>query len=86
MEKRRKKFLAEYTNYQEVRELFKRIITLPFIDTMFIKDVFNKIKRDTEDLPNCIKEFILYFEHQFIEHYPLQYWSYFKQYTLRTNN
>ena len=44
MEKRRKKFLAEYTNYQEVRELFKRIITLPFIDTMFIKDVFNKIK------------------------------------------
>ena len=58
MEKRRKKFLAEYTNYQEVRELFKRIITLPFIDTMFIKDVFNKIKRDTEDLPNCIKEFI----------------------------
>ena len=86
MEKRRKNFLAKYKNYQEVRELFKRIITLPFIDTMFIKDVFNKIKRDTEDLPNCIKEFILYFEHQFIEHYPLQYWSYFKQYTLRTNN
>ena len=44
MEKRRKNFLSEYTNYQKVRELFKRVITLPFIDTMFIKDVFNKIK------------------------------------------
>ena len=60
MEKRRKKFLAEYTNYQEVRELFKRVITLPFIVTMFIKDVFNKIKEDTENLPDCIKEFIIY--------------------------
>ena len=72
MEKRRKKFLAEYTNYQEVRELFKRVITLPFID---------KIKGDTDNLPNCIKEFIIYFENQFIEHYPLLYWSYFRQYT-----
>lgn len=71
MEKRRKKFLAEYTNYQEVRELFKRVITLLFIDTKYIKDVFNKIKREIENLPNCINEFILYFEHQFIEHYPL---------------
>ena len=37
MEKKRKTFLEEYTENQEVRELFKTVITLPFIDTNYIK-------------------------------------------------
>ena len=44
MEKKLKTFLKEYTENQEVRELFKRVITLPFIDTNYIKEVFDKIK------------------------------------------
>ena len=43
MEKKRKTFLQEYTENQEVRELFKRVITLPFIDTNYIKKVIDII-------------------------------------------
>ena len=86
MEKKRKTFLKEYTENLEIRELFKRVITLPFIDTNYIKEVFDKIKLNLEGLSDKIKEFLQYFQNQFLAHYPLQYWSYYKQYSLRTNN
>ena len=58
MEKKRKTFLEEYTENQEVRELFKTVITLPFIDTNYIKEVFDKIKLNLEGLSDKIKEFL----------------------------
>ena len=49
-------------------------------------EVFDKIKLNLEGLPDKIKEFLQYFQNQFLDHYPLQYWSYYKPYSLRTNN
>ena len=46
----------------------------------------DKIKLNLEGLPDKIKEFLQYFQNQFLDHYLLQYWSYYKQYSLRTNN
>lgn len=86
MEKKRKTYLPEYMENQEVREPFKRVIALPVIDTDFINDVFEKIKDEVHNLPNIIKDFLQYFETQFLEHYSIEYWPYFKQYSLRTNN
>lgn len=51
MEKKRKSFLQEYTDKQEVRGPFKSVITFPVIDRGFINDVFEKIKKDAQDLP-----------------------------------
>ena len=50
MEKKRKSFLQEYTDKQEVRGPLKSVITFPVIDRGFINDVFEKIKKDAQDL------------------------------------
>ena len=84
IERKRKKFIDLFNNEIEIKELFKRIKTLPLIKPIYVKDVFDLIKSNNrfEEL----EEFLVYYEEQFFNIYDIKYWNYYDQYYLRTNN
>lgn len=84
IERKMKKYSNLVNNNIEAVELFKRIKTLPLIPNIYAKDIFNLI--NAKNKISELNEFLDYYEKTFIKKYEIDYWNYFKEFNLRTNN
>ena len=83
-----KKIYGDIENkFDESLNIFKRIKTLPFIDPIFVKPVYNLICEDVYNLNDTDTKFVLvYFKKIYINLYDANDWNYFKIYDHRINN
>ena len=88
IELKRKKLFGDYSNHSiESYNIIKRIKTLVYIDPNYIKDVFNLISEDSENLGEKENNFVNnYFKKTYIEKFNIIEWNYYKVFDHRTNN
>ena len=88
IESKRKKIFGDYSNHSiESYNIIKRIKTLVYIDPSYVKDVFNLISEDSENVREKENNFVTnYFKKTYIDKFSINEWNYFKIYDHRTNN
>ena len=84
IERKRKKYLDIYNEENEVKEEFKGIRILPLINPIYIDNAFSIIKSNNKF--KILEDFMDYFENTFLKAYDIEWWNYFNQSTIRTNN
>ena len=84
IERKRKHYFNLYNNNSEVRDSFKRIRTLPLIPCEYVIEVFDLIK--AKNTFEELEEFFNYFHSTYIERYDIEFWNYYNEEYLRTNN